>query len=581
MDRKNISSTRMLGAYLTRIEQVKARVEKTEGKPVFDFESPSVPLPTGSPESVGIDSEYIDRFYTELENKKSLRLQGVIIARDGVIVSRGEFYPYRLDIKGICHSLSKSVTSLAVGLLISEGKLTLDTRLGEIFSDKTGVIGKFTGAKIRIRHLLTMSTGVQFNEINSVTDKNWTAQFLSSIQKFRPGTSFQYNSMNSYMLAAVVVKISGESLCDYLAKRLFSPLGITSYYWEKSPEGIEKGGWGLYMLPEDIVKLGTLILNDGMWQGKRIIPEKWIKEATKPQIKTPPITGKYDYGYHMWVDPEEDEVLFNGMFGRNLHIFKKNRMLVLTMGYNADIFQRSDIYPMIKKYFGKKFIPGSVLKENEDKLMKLREHEKCLYNKEHHFGRLLSGKCRSEGRAMLGNCVKTVSLYDDERQGISILPTLCQAIHNNFRPGMKRVRYEFKDNGCNIKVTEDDCTYSFYTEYDKSVESVIKIGNDEYRISCYGELTVDEEDVPVLKLSIAFLELSNFRYVRTYFYSDGIRVKTEEFPGHKFIIQTFKTVVNEATDFSVVKKAKKAVHSHFFKERVKHLLHPSVNGEEL
>ena len=581
VDRKNVSSTRMLGAYLTRMEKVTSRVDKTEGKPAFDIEKTSEPLPFVSPESVGVDSGYIDDFYTELESKNSLRLQTLIIARGDKIISKGEFYPYTLNIKSAFHSLSKSVTSLAIGLLISEGKLTLDTKLGDIFASEIGVIGKLTGAKITIRHLLTMSTGVQFNEINSVTDKNWTAQFLSSIQKFRPGTSFQYNSMNSYMLASAIVKITGQSLCDYLSERLFSPLGITSYYWEKSPEGIEKGGWGLYMLPEDVLKLGTLILQNGMWKNKRIIPYKWIKEATKVQIKTPPITGKYDYGYHMWVDPEEDEVLFNGMFGRNLHIFKKNCMLVLTTGYNSDVFQRSDIYPLIKKYFGKKYIPKSVLDENEDALEMLRKHEKCLYNREHQHGRLLSGKCRSDGKALLGNCVKTVSLYDDERRGVSLLPTMCQAIHNNFRPGIKRIRYEFGENGCGIKITEDDCTYSFYAGYEKSVESVVKIGDDEYRISCYGELTLDEEDVPVLKLTVAFLELSNLRYIRTYFYSDGIRIKAQEFPGHKFAMQALKTVVDEATDSAVVKSAKKAVNSRLFKERVKYFLFPSVNGEEL
>ncbi len=581
MDRKNVSSTRMLGAYLTRMEKVTARVSKTEGKPAFDIESPSDPLPFASPESVGVDSDRINEFYKELENKKSLRFQGLLIARGDKIISKGEFYPYTLNIKSVFHSLSKSVTSLAIGLLISEGKLTLDTKLGEIFSSEIGVIGKLTGAKITIRHLLTMSTGVQFNEINSVTDKNWTAQFMSSIQKFRPGTSFQYNSMNSYMLAAAVVKITGQSLCDYLSARLFSPLGITSYYWEKSPEGIEKGGWGLYMLPEDVLKFGTLILQNGMWKNKCIIPYEWIKEATKVQIKTPSITGKYDYGYHMWVDPEEDEVLFNGMFGRNLHIFKKNRMLVLTTGYNSDVFQRSDIYPIVKKYFGKNYIPKNALEENKEKLDKLRKHEKCLYNGEHQHGRLLLGKCRSDGKALLGNCVKTVSLYDDERRGVSLLPTMCQAIHNNFRPGIKKIRYEFNEDGCCIKITEDDCKYSFYAGYEKSVESVVKIGKDEYRISCYGELTLDEEDVPVLKLSVAFLELSNLRYIKTYFYPDGIRIKAEELPGHKFVIQTMKTITDEATDSAIVKSAKKAVGSRIFKERVKYFLSPSVNGEEL
>lgn len=532
-----------------------------------------------SPEEEGISSGYILKFYREIENKKGVNMHTVTIARNGKIISAGEFYPYKRSILAESHSFSKSVISLAIGMLVDDGMLSVDTTLGEIFTDDIKWLGVITTSKLKLRHLLTMSTGVSFNEIGSVTENDWVRQYLSSVIKFRAGTAFDYNSMNTYMLAAAIVRVTGESVCDFLSRRLFSPLGITDYYWEKSPEGIEKGGWGLHILPDDAVKLGQLIIQRGTWNGERIVSEKWIKEATSVQIKTPPITGPYDYGYQMWVDENDDEVLFNGVFGRNLHIFRRTNTVVFTTAMNGDIFQRSELYLLIKKYFGRKFIPKARLDEDAPSLEKLRQCEKMLSHPHSLYGRIISGRARSDGKAHFLERKNASYTFDAKATyGISILPTISQAIHNNFRYGIRKLAFGFDDERVTVNVTEGDCKYTFEAGYDKAIEGILTIGNREYRIASVCELTQNEDDIPVMKLSVSFLQLSNARYIKIWFYDDGITMQLEEMPGAAFAQSALNMIVSDSVNHALVESTRQTVNSRLFKARLENFLSPTVKS---
>ncbi len=547
------NALKILYSLILRRSAVIPFVYPNESRPAFDIGYDGIPLERCSPEQVGIPSEHILHMLDALSAEPSLDMQTVTIARNGKIISCGEFFPHRTDIMHITHSLSKSVTCLGVGLLYDDGILREDERVCDIFDTNGFMLSKITKSSLKIRHLLTMSSGISFNEAGSVTDNNWVKAFLESGRKFPFGKQFDYNSMNTYMLSAIICKKTGSSLSELINERIFKPLGINSFYWEKCPMGIEKGGWGLYMFPEDIVKLGQLILQKGEYNGKRIISSEWIEKATSVQIKTPPLSGDYDYGYQMWTDERHDEVLFNGMFGQNLHIFRRTNILVMTTGGNGDIFQRCRAYPIIKKYFGRSFTPNTVLPENPETLSHLREREKKLC------------KCSSFEEDFLSSShafpdsfisrVASHSFIADKNEvtGISVLPALVQAVHNNFSDGITEISFEYENGAFYVIFNESIGRTRLEVGFDKAVYRSVKIGHETLLTAVYGEAVTDEDKNDVLKLTVAFPELSNTRRFKFYFYRDGLTVKCFETPGYDFALNSIKMIADDTLSENAVR----------------------------
>ena len=253
------------------------------------------PFLRATPESVGITSEYLQLFLKELSDMTELAPHLLMITKDHKMILETEFYPYRLDTWHVSHSLCKTITGIAVGLALEDGVLSPDEKITDIFAKRAFSIDFVRQKDITVRHLLNMSAGVAFNELGSITYEDWVEGFFGSNLKFAPGTKFFYNSMNSYMLSAIIKEKTGRDMFDLLYERIFQPMGITELYWEKSPKGITKGGWGLYMKLEDTMKFGKLFLDGGLWNGKRLISEKWLREMTEKQIETP--SSSSDYGY--------------------------------------------------------------------------------------------------------------------------------------------------------------------------------------------------------------------------------------------------------------------------------------------
>ena len=239
------------------------------------------PLPRSTPEAEGIRSDAVLRFYEAVSAEAdSIAAHAVLVMRHGKVIAEGAWAPYRLDVPHMLYSMSKSVTGTAVGIAVDEGLLSLEERLTDLFPELVTPTQAKVIKNMTVRHLLTMSTGCRFNEIGSMLDENWAKMFLESLPKFEPGTAFEYNSLNTYMLAAILARRTGQTLVDYLRPRLFEPLGIERFQWETCPQGVEKGGWGLSLTLEDAAKLGQLYLNRGVWEGKRIFSEAWADAAT-------------------------------------------------------------------------------------------------------------------------------------------------------------------------------------------------------------------------------------------------------------------------------------------------------------
>lgn len=242
----------------------------------------SDPLPRSTPEAEGISSQAIVDF-VQAADKTVDTFDSFMIVRHGKVIAEGYWKPNSADKPHILNSVSKSFTSTAIGLAVHQHKLKLDDPVLQFFPGDAPPDPSDNLKAMRVRDLLTMSCGHDV-EPKIVGDGPSVKQFLAHPVPYQPGTHFLYNTMGTYVLSAIVTKVTGQTTLDYLKPRLFEPLGIENPRWDSSPEGYSLGGFGLYLRTEDMAKFGQLYLQHGKWKGKQLVPRKWIEKATSKQI---------------------------------------------------------------------------------------------------------------------------------------------------------------------------------------------------------------------------------------------------------------------------------------------------------
>lgn len=259
-------------------------------------------LPRATPESQGVSSDAILDFIQTADREVN-SIHSFMLVRHGKVVAEAWWAPESPDKPHVLWSLSKSFTSTAVGLAIADGKLSLDDRVVDFFPDDLPEDVSNNLKSMRIRDLLTMNAGHQ-DELNWRAEKHWAKAFLAHSVPHKPGTHFRYNTPATYMCSAVVQKVTGQTVLDYLTPRLFEPLGIEKPQWDESPQGESIGGYGLYLKTEDIAKFGQLLLQKGQWDGKQIVPAQWVEAATSKQVSNgsnPESDWDQGYGFQFWM----------------------------------------------------------------------------------------------------------------------------------------------------------------------------------------------------------------------------------------------------------------------------------------
>jgi CubicO group peptidase (beta-lactamase class C family) len=262
-------------------------------------------LPRTTAGSAGVSPEAVAAFIDAV-NAKVGGLHSFMLLRHGQVAAEGWWAPYAPALPHMLYSLSKSFTSTAVGFAVADGKLTVEDTVLSFFPSEAPANPEPNLAAMRVRHLLTMNTGHDKDATGPTTaakDGNWVKAFLSLPVEHQPGSKFVYNSAATYMLSAIVQKLTGMTVLDYLTPRLFQPLGIESPTWETCPRGINTGGWGLSVRTEDIARFGQCYLQKGKWNGKQVVPEAWVSAATTKQVSNGD-GGESDwtqgYGYQFW-----------------------------------------------------------------------------------------------------------------------------------------------------------------------------------------------------------------------------------------------------------------------------------------
>lgn len=548
------------------------RVDYFPQKPDFPFNAVyEQAFVRATPESQGISSDLFAALLRELDASKDTEMHHFMALRHGKVICECNFAPYPKGMWHITHSMCKSITGMAIGMLIEEGKLKLNENIYDIFSDHMNAFSKIFRPVITVENLLTMTSGVTFNESGIVSGNDWLGSFLNASVNGKPGTEFQYNSLNTYVLSAIVTKRTGETLTEYLTPRLFGPLGITKYYWETCPKGITKGGWGLFLCAEDMAKLGQLYLQRGKWNGQQLVSEYWIEISTARHLKTQNDT--YGYGYQLWMEQRPGSFEYNGMLGQNVIIYPDMDMVLVTNAGNKEMFQDCIMLNIIRKYFPVNYHPADVLPENplsysllkrlcgelengennnrstsqrgrwKRNVVSRRKHSDKKYSyrisaavdrpSDHHsFMRAVSGRT-----------------YVMEQQNIGIAPLFVQVFHNNMTDGISEISFTYDAGNFWISFNEGEVIHRLPVGFGKAADGCVDLHGEHYLVATLGEFARDENDIPVLKLEITFIEECVKRKVHIFFHEDnGIEIRWNETPGKKMILAGLSSITEELSE---------------------------------
>ena len=545
------------------------RVDYFPQKPDFPFDAVyEQAFVRATPESQGISSDLFTALLRELDASKDTEMHHFMALRHGKVICECNFAPYPKGMWHITHSMCKSITGMAIGMLIEEGKLKLDENIYDIFSDQINALSKIFRPVITVENLLTMTSGVTFNESGIVSGNDWLGSFLNASVNGKPGTEFQYNSLNTYVLSAIVTKRTGETLTEYLTPRLFGPLGITKYYWETCPKGITKGGWGLFLCAEDMAKLGQLYLQKGKWNGQQLVSEYWIEISTARHLKTQ--NGTYGYGYQLWMEQRPGSFEYNGMLGQNVIIYPDMDMVLVTNAGNKEMFQDCIMLNIIRKYFPVNYHPADVLPENplsygllkrlcgelengenNNRSTSLRGGwKRNVVSRRNHSDKKYSSRIsaavnrpsdhHSFMRAVSGRT------YVMEQQNIGIAPLFVQVFHNNMTDGISEISFTYDAGNFYVSFTEGEVIHKLPVGFGRAADGCVDLHGEHYLVATLGEFARDENDIPVLKLEITFIEECVKRKVHIFFHEDnGIEIRWNETPGKKMILAGLSSITEE------------------------------------
>ncbi len=297
-------------------------------------------LPRSTPEEQGILSEGIIQFLDEVE-KSGQEFHSLMILRHGNVVAEGWWLPYSAEHRQQLYSASKSFTSTAIGFAVSDGYLSVDDPVVKIFQEYAPVKINENLASLKVKHLLSMSVGHEKDSIRileaSPEGIPWEKTFLNIPVVFEPGTHFLYNSGASFMLSAIVKKVTGYTVHEYLHPRLYEPLDIADATWTENFEGINMGASHLRMKTENLAKFGQLYLQKGKWNGKQVLSESWIKEASSKQMENGNNDSSwgYGYGYQFWLNPPGG-FRADGAFGQFSMVFPEKDAVVTITSESID-----------------------------------------------------------------------------------------------------------------------------------------------------------------------------------------------------------------------------------------------------
>ncbi len=316
-----------------------------------------------------------------------------------------------------------------------------------------------------------------------------------------------------------------------------------------------KAGWGLYLLPEDLAKIGQLVLNHGAWKGHQLVSAEWVDQMITKQTETPTQTGNFNYGYQTWVARQNDSFLFNGMFEQNVIGYPKTGLLIVSNAGNNELFQQSRFYELVEDYFSRPF--GAPLPEDlsaQDSLSRTCEMlgrrsaflEQTTPSRWHRLFHPISTrreqeKLRDRMEELSG---RRFALPKNKPSSLGLMPAFMQTVQNCYGSGLCAVGFHEQEGELWCDFTEREHTHSFAIGFDMPAYTVLDFGQERHCVGVTGAFSQNEDNVPVLKVRLSFLESSHARLIKFFFEEDGLRLKMDEMPG----VGCLQLAVSNATE---------------------------------
>lgn len=313
----------------------------------FNFTSAGAKIEKIAPTSVGIEPKQFMLMYDSLMTSDLTEIHHVVVMVDGKIASELHPKPFRAEDRHTLYSVSKTFTAVAVGLAIDDGLLSVDDTIDKFFPEYMNDNIDPRLREIKVKDMLTMRSGFKTQSGMRNKQLDWVNYYLTRPLVANPGTRYSYDSIETYLLSAIVQKVTGKTVLELLNERIFHPMGITDVEWELCPKGINTGGWGIYLSSHSQALFGQLLLQGGAWNGKQLVSKKWIDEMMTVHV----VRDANDYGYQIWLCEYPGAWRADGAFGQYIIIVpQKNMVVVLNQCSRSKGFpERSNIWHTVVK----------------------------------------------------------------------------------------------------------------------------------------------------------------------------------------------------------------------------------------
>lgn len=464
-----------------------------------------------TPESVGVKSSVLADFIREI-NEKQLGVHSFTVVRHDKVCAQCFWKPFAPDIPHTLYSVSKSVTSTAVGFAIEDGLLSLDDHVSQFFPEYHRY---FTGPRPRaaynrmltVRMLLTMRSGKLISAAEGKNGRDWIKDYFKAPFMLPPDTKFKYSSENTFILSAIVRRVTGMPMVDYLDEKMFRPLGIKKPFWQSDGDDNNAGGWGLYMKSEDLAKFFLPYLHGGKYKGVQLIPASWVEQATAKQTETVRdgvLDNMCGYGFQFWRNPLPNSFRAEGLFGQRCVMFPEyDALVVMNSGRSKDY----DIMDVFWKYFPQCFENDPLPEDAAAHRAFLDTAEACQMED------LPSAPRNAETEQYLGG----KSLHARTSASVSVLPVAVSMWSHEKCGRITDMQFDFDQNGLHFTWRESDGLHTLYAGMNGQFGiSDVVYGREHYK--AYSKAAWSEGNR--LQLWIRFIETAHVKKL-TFVFSDG------------------------------------------------------------
>jgi CubicO group peptidase (beta-lactamase class C family) len=474
-------------------------------------------------EELGVSSSRLQAYIDDVL-AAGIELHSVMVLRHGKVAAEIWREPYSAQYPHIMYSVSKSITAIAVGFAVQEGYFAVEDRLIDYFPEYRPKKTDENLEQLKIFNLLTMTSGKFINVFEIKSRYDWVEQYFRAKWSYTPGTSWSYINENQFMLCELVKRTTGKTVVEFLAPRLFEPLGFNRVpVWETSGDGTESGGWGLFLKTEELAKLAQCLLDGGLWHGKQLIPAEWAKKMLSKVVDNLPTNEAYPdqchgYGYCMWQNPVPNSARMDGMFGQYAMTFSDyDAVLVTTCNQIDEPLCRSIIW----KHFPGVFCEESSSPPRDATVLSMPPLPPPQFApRRTELENAVNGKTYKIRRAILNNVVVGVPC--------SVLSTPLVIFSAFKRGNITNVGFDFSEDSCVFRWRED--AGNMHSPNDCHVDNAVTVGldgeariseatiaNTSYRMNCWGFWCDDR----TLEIHLRPLESLNDRVLRFRFKRNG------------------------------------------------------------